>query len=158
MGDMTREAYRGERERLEAELKGLQGATDRAGVLAQAAAFLRDLPAAWRAASPDQRNVLARTVFSFVEIADDRVVAVAPRTDFAPFFNLAEVRMAEAGNDEGQPTAAPGCQASTLAGGSDGSPFRVFYPPWRPRPGSLPRPASCRFTRSYPAMALLPAA
>jgi site-specific DNA recombinase len=85
-GDLTREAYRAEREHLEAELATLRGATDRAGVLVQAAALLRDLPAAWEAGTPEQRNALARLVFQSVEIVDDRVVAVVPQPDFAPFF------------------------------------------------------------------------
>ncbi len=85
-GDLTREAYRAEREQLEAELARLRGTTDRAAVLATAAAFLRDLPAAWDAANPEQRNALARLVFISVEITDDRVVAVVPQPDFAPFF------------------------------------------------------------------------
>jgi hypothetical protein len=86
-GDLTREAYTAERDRIEAELAGLRGAGDRAAVLVQAAAFLRDLPAAWDAASPEQRNTLARLVFQAVEVLDDRVVAVTPTADFAPFFN-----------------------------------------------------------------------
>ena len=60
-------------------------ATDRAGVLAQAV-FLRDLPATWGASNPEQRNALARLVFGAVEVTDDRVAAVMPQPDFAPFF------------------------------------------------------------------------
>ena len=107
-GDLTREAYRSERERLEAELAGLRGATDRARVLAQAAGLLRDLPAAWRTATPDQRNALARLVFRSVELVDDRVAAVVPQPDFAPFF---AARAAEDGlladNENGAEEAAP---------------------------------------------------
>ncbi|MDP9356641.1 MAG: recombinase family protein [Chloroflexota bacterium] len=90
-GDLTREAYRAERERLEAERSGLQGHGDLAVVLTRAAAFLRDLPAAWEAATAEERNDLARLVFASVEVVDDRVVAVVPQRDFAPFF-LAEGR------------------------------------------------------------------
>ena len=90
---MTREAYHAERDHLEAEAATLRGATDRAGLLTQAAALLRDLPAAWAAAAPEQRNALGRLVFHSVEITDDRVVAVVPQADFAPFF------LAQAGAD-----------------------------------------------------------
>ena len=85
-GDVTREAYRAERERLEAELATLRVATSQAEVLVQAADFLKDLPTAWAAANPEQRNALAGLVFETIEIEDDRVVAVVPQPDFAPFF------------------------------------------------------------------------
>jgi DNA invertase Pin-like site-specific DNA recombinase len=85
-GDITRDAYRAERERLEAELATLRVATSQAEVLVQAASFLKDLPAAWNAANPEQRNALARLVFESIEIEDDRVAAVVPQPDFAPFF------------------------------------------------------------------------
>jgi hypothetical protein len=85
-GDITREAYRAEREQLEGELARLRTTTSQAEVLAQAANFLKDLPAAWEAASSEQRNPLARLVFESIEIEDDRVTAVVPQPDFAPFF------------------------------------------------------------------------
>ena len=121
-GDLTRDAYLAERDALERQLAGLQGTSDRAMVLRRVAAFLRDLPAAWAAASSEQRNGLARTVFQQVEIKDDRVVAVLPQPEFAPFFNLLAPDDDDPdGNNDGQPhSAAPSCQTSTLAGGSDG--------------------------------------
>ena len=119
-GDLTREAYRADREALEAEQVTLRGTTDRAHLLAETAALLRDLPAAWGAATPDQRNALAKLVFQSVEIKDDRVAAVVPQPDFAPFFNLAEIDREAGGNNEGQPGGAAPRQGSTLAGGSDG--------------------------------------
>jgi hypothetical protein len=48
--------------------------------------LLKDLPAAWDAATSEQRNALARLVFESIEIEDDRVIAVVPQPDFAPFF------------------------------------------------------------------------
>ncbi len=69
-----------------AELRTIEGSTDRAGVLAQAAAFLRDLPAAWDAATPKERNARASLVFRAVEIKDDHVEAIIGQPDFAPFF------------------------------------------------------------------------
>ncbi len=120
-GDLTETAYLADRERLRTEQATLTTSTDWAGVLGNAAAFLGNLPAAWEAANPAQRNALARTVFRSVEIADGRVVAVVPQPDFAPFFNLTEVEAQSPERDEGQPVAAaPERQASTLAGGSDG--------------------------------------
>jgi hypothetical protein len=85
-GDLTREAYTDERDRLQAELATLQGAVDASGLLTQAAAFLRDLPSMWKEATAEQRNAMAALVFESVEIKDDRVVAVVVNPQFAPFF------------------------------------------------------------------------
>src|SRR5215207_6020276 len=57
-----------------------------ARVLAQAASFLCDQPAAWRAADDAQRIALARMVFVQVRIKDDWVAAVEPQPSFTPFF------------------------------------------------------------------------
>ena len=85
-GDLTREAYLAERERLQDRLTGLRGATEWSTSLTRAAGFLRDLPAAWQTAKPEQRNDLARLIFQCIEVKDDQVVAVVPQPDFAPFF------------------------------------------------------------------------
>jgi DNA invertase Pin-like site-specific DNA recombinase len=125
-GDLTREAYLTERNQLEQHLARLQTTTDRVALLRRVSTFLQDLPAAWAAATPEQRNALARTVLQSVEIRDDRVVAIVPQPEFAPFFNLVGGGD-EAAHDEGQPCgAALICQSSALAGGSDGGRIRTF--------------------------------
>jgi site-specific DNA recombinase len=118
-GDLTREAYVADRDRLEAELATLRGATDQAAVLAQAAELLRDLAAAWERATDAQKSDLARLVFRSVEIRGDRVIAVVPQPDFAPFFNLAKDIAAdnETGRSDGTD---PERQGAVLTGGSDG--------------------------------------
>lgn len=139
-GDLTEEAYLTERRRVRADLEPLEGSTDWTTVLAQAASFLRDLPAAWEVATPDQRNALGRTVFQSVEITDGRVTAVVPQREFAPIFNLAGIEPNNAGNDERQPIlAAPDRQVSTLAGGSDGDRSRACVMD-SPTSWSSPRP------------------
>ena len=90
---MTREADVAERDRLETQLESFKGTTDRAAMLRQAAAYLRHLPAAWSAASAEQRDALTRLVFRSVEITDGAVTAVMAEADFAPFF-LQEAVMA----------------------------------------------------------------
>ncbi len=85
-GELTKEAYAAERDQLESELGSVSGTLARSNVLAQAATFLHDLPAALDAATPKERNAFARLVFQAVEITDDRVVAVVPQPDFTPFF------------------------------------------------------------------------
>jgi hypothetical protein len=47
---------------------------------------LQDLQAAWAAATAEQRNALDRLVFGSIQGKDDRVMAVVPQRDFAPFF------------------------------------------------------------------------
>ena len=96
---MTREAYKAERDRLQGELAALRGVGERAAALGQAAAFLRDLPAAWDAASAEQRNDLARLVFREFEVRGNRVVAVVPQPDFAPYF-VDRLREEGGGNDD----------------------------------------------------------
>ena len=90
MGDLTRDAYLAERDRLQDRPTGLRGATEWARAMTRAAGFRRDLPAALAAATPEQRNVLARLFFQSIEVTDNRVAAVVPQPDFTPFFALAE--------------------------------------------------------------------
>ncbi len=114
-GDMARDEYQAERDSLRIEIDALRESTDYAAVLAQAASFLSNLPEAWEMANPDQRNALARVVFQEVEITDDRVTAVLPTADFAPFFNVAK------NTETGQAMlAAPNTEQNVLPSGSDG--------------------------------------
>ncbi len=85
-GDLTSEAYQSERDQLEAERATLRGSRDMAAILVQTATLLRDLAAMWRQATQEERNTLARLAFQSVEIKDDRVAAIVPTPDFAPFF------------------------------------------------------------------------
>ncbi len=50
------------------------------------AEFLANVPAAWEAATPDERNRLARQLFGQVVIANGTAVAIVPRPDLRPFF------------------------------------------------------------------------
>jgi site-specific DNA recombinase len=86
-GDMTREAYVAERDRLTAERATLGSPVDQGAVLRQTAEFLRNLPSAWEQATPEQRNALARLVLASVEVTDGTVTAITPTPEFAPFFN-----------------------------------------------------------------------
>ena len=113
-GDLEREEYQTERDRLQSELAQLRDSRDQAAALAEAATFLRNLPAAWERATPEQRNALAGTVFQEVEITDDRVTAVLPVPEFAPFFNL-QILDTETGRAT---MAAP--NPNVLRSGSDG--------------------------------------
>ncbi len=56
--------------------------------LEKMARFLADVPAAWAAATPEQRNKLARCLFDQVWLKDKQVVAVKPLSELEPFFRL----------------------------------------------------------------------
>jgi site-specific DNA recombinase len=120
LGDLTKAEYLEQRDRLQRQLEGLQTEDEFGAAMAQAAAFLSDLPAAWATATAEQRNALARMLFQEIRINDDWVAAVLPQPSFAPFFDW-------------------DCQARRLSGGSDGDRFGVFYHRNDPRSYSLAR-------------------
>lgn len=101
LGDISRDAYVERREELSRQRDALRDDRDWEDVLARAAAFLTDLPAAWRAADAAQRNALASMLFAQIRIKDHWVAAVEPQPRFAPFFSW-------------------DCHARRLSGGSDG--------------------------------------
>jgi site-specific DNA recombinase len=101
LGDLSRDEYLQRREQLRWRKDSLRESDEWEGILAQAAAFLSDLPAAWRAANDAQRSALARMLFVQVRIKDDWVAAVEPQPSFAPFFSW-------------------DCPLRRLSGGSDG--------------------------------------
>jgi DNA invertase Pin-like site-specific DNA recombinase len=87
-GDISREAYLSERDQIQEQLSRLGGGSDHVKQLERLAAFLNDLGLAWSAASPEQKNRLARTLFTTVWIREGRALAVEPRPDIEPFFRL----------------------------------------------------------------------
>ncbi len=125
LGDIPKGAYLQRRERIQRELESLKSEDELGAALARAAAFLADLPAAWAAATQEQRNALARLLFEEVRIKDEWVAAVQPQPTFAPFFAL-------------------DCQARRLSGGSDGEQTRGYKLPDThfsvDMPVALPRP------------------
>lgn len=61
------------------------------------AVYLADTASAWRAATPGERNRLARHLFAEAVVENRTVVAVKPRPDLLPFF--ATVKWCEGGSD-----------------------------------------------------------
>ena len=86
MRDVAQEAYETDRDQLTAEQGLGEATTDHGGILTQAAALLRDRPVAWDAATPRERNALARLVPRAREIRDDQGKAVIAQAAVAPFF------------------------------------------------------------------------
>ncbi|MCH8899197.1 MAG: recombinase family protein, partial [Acidobacteria bacterium] len=101
-GDFTKAEYLARRSDVGRRLDALpaSGQTE-ADVLARLAEFLADVPAAWMAATQEQRNKLARTLFDEVWLRDKEVVAVKPRRELDPFFRL-NYEESEAGPIEGR--------------------------------------------------------
>jgi len=88
IGDITEREYMIEKAKVDTQLEGLSPHDCESTVLQGLADFLRDIPAAWRAARQDQRNALARQLFEEVWVEDDRVVALKPMPNLEPFFRL----------------------------------------------------------------------
>ena len=89
-GDKSEEEYLSERRQIKSELERLQPHNGGPAMLERLAHFLADVAAAWQAASPEQRNRLARQLLDAVWVRNDKVVAVRPRPELRPFFALSE--------------------------------------------------------------------
>ena len=99
--DLSKDEYIRRREAIVRQIGSLHDTGAWEGILAKAARFLGDLPAAWRAANDAQKNALARVHLVQIRINDTWVTAVEPRPSLAPFFSW-------------------DCQVRRLSGGSDG--------------------------------------
>jgi site-specific DNA recombinase len=86
-GDISEEEYRRERQAFQKEMVALAPETRQTN-LDKLAEFLTNIGEAWRAASAEQRNKLARTLFQEIWIKDNQVVAVKPQPELEPFFEL----------------------------------------------------------------------
>ena len=110
LGDLERERYLADRERLRRELAAIKAQnTEENAELDELAGLLKNLQQGWDQATQEQRNRLARLIFEEIVINDNRVVAMKPRPELAGFFAL-------------------DCQVRGLEvhrGGSDGASMRV---------------------------------
>jgi hypothetical protein len=73
---------------IRSELASLGPMANYAESLERLAAFLNNVGLAWAEADQRQWNALARSLFEAVWIQDQKVLAVAPRPEFRPFFDL----------------------------------------------------------------------
>ena len=87
-GDYTRAEYQVRRDDILKQLQALTPRSDGTEHLDRLAQFLADLPAAWEAATSEQRNKLARCLLDEVWVNDKVVVGVKPRAELEPFFRL----------------------------------------------------------------------
>ena len=88
LGDHTEAEYLARRDDLIRQMDSLQSAPHKADHLEKLAQFLASVPAAWAAATQEQRNKLSRALFDQVWLEDKTVVAVKPRPELEPFFRL----------------------------------------------------------------------
>src|SRR5579863_8961603 len=72
---------------------------DRLGRNVGLAAYVREVHAAWHDADPANRRLLVRTLFEQLWVVGDRIVAVKPVAQFAPFFRLLRRRDEQSGQD-----------------------------------------------------------
>ncbi|MFC1994468.1 recombinase family protein [Chloroflexota bacterium] len=87
-GHKTKEEYLADCSEIRHELQKILPEKLNVDVLVKLADFLRDIRSAWKQASQEARNRLATTLFEAVWIKDRKVVAVTPRSEFKPFFDL----------------------------------------------------------------------
>ena len=87
-GHMDKEEYLKDFGAIKRELQQLPPMETNADTLERLASFVKNIALAWEPASQEQKNRLAGCLFETVLIKDKRVVAVVPRPDFKPFFDL----------------------------------------------------------------------
>lgn len=87
-GHVTRKEYLTDYTAIRRDLQQVTPIQPKVNVLERLAAFLKDIVLAWKDASQEQRNRLAKCLFEVVWIKDKKVVAVTPRLEFKPFFEL----------------------------------------------------------------------
>jgi hypothetical protein len=87
-GHKSKEEYWADYNMIQQQLQSLAPAKDQARGLERLALFLKDISEVWKQADEQQRNRLAKQLFDIVWIKDKKVLAVTPRPEFKPFFDL----------------------------------------------------------------------
>ena len=91
LGDWTKERYLQTRQKVLHELALLTVKTaseEHLDVLVHLGGYVRQLQQAWQDADQGQRQILLRTLFEKLWVQGERIVAVTPMAQFAPFFQL----------------------------------------------------------------------
>ncbi len=88
MGHKSKEEYWADYDTIQGQLQSLAPAKDQSKSLEKLALFLKGISEAWKQADQQQRNRLAKQMFDIVWIKDRKVLAVTPRPEFKPFFDL----------------------------------------------------------------------
>ena len=87
-GHISKGEYLSDYEDARRKLGKLAPAEDKSKLLERLAHFLANVADAWKEATQEQQNKLARTLFEQIWIEDNKVVSVKPRPELEPFFNI----------------------------------------------------------------------
>ena len=84
----TKRQYLTEHAAIQREIQQATPMEPKVDVLEKLADFLKNIVLAWDQASQEQRNRMVSCLFEIVWIQDKKVMAVTPRPEFKPFFDL----------------------------------------------------------------------
>ena len=87
-GDLPRDEYQRERDRIERELARLAPRAESEDRVEALARYVESLPAAWADATPEQRSQLANLIYEEVCVDGPVVEYVKPRPDLEPLFQV----------------------------------------------------------------------
>ena len=87
-GDLSERQYLAEKESTLERLRILTPPETKSRALEQLAEFLKNVSKAWAQANQEQRSKLALQLFDEIWVKDKQVIAVKPRPELKPFFQL----------------------------------------------------------------------
>jgi len=87
-GDISEDQYLREKAKILETLRVLSPIENKSSVLKRLAELLRNVNKAWKDADQELRNRLARQLFNEIWVKDKQVIAVRPRPELKPFFQL----------------------------------------------------------------------
>jgi len=86
--DYSRAEYQAQKASIQKQLDALIPNNNGSEQMKTLALFLADVPAAWQAATPEQKNKLARCLYDEVWVQDKKVIGVKARPELEAFFQL----------------------------------------------------------------------
>jgi hypothetical protein len=122
---MAESDYLSERAEIQKQLDAARPVSEQEDSLESLVALLENVRAAWHAASQEERNHLARTLFEAIRVEGKQIVGFKPRAAFAPFFQLNQDWWANAKH----PDEPAGVSAQGTRSGSDGLCLRTVEMP-----------------------------
>jgi site-specific DNA recombinase len=118
-GDLDRATYQRQKADLHEQLAALPMDREPDDATAERlAGFLADVASAWTVATPEERNRLARQLLSGAVVENKTVVAVVPRPEMAPFFQVVALEDTDAAPDPGSGVYPDGVSAEATGVGS----------------------------------------
>jgi len=87
-GDLSERQYLAEKDETIERIRTLTPPETESKALEKLAGFLKNVSMAWARAKQEQRSRLARQLFDEIWVKDKRVIAVKPRLELKPFFQL----------------------------------------------------------------------